>query len=145
MKALGDRAEGLLVQPMVSGGAEMMLGAINDPVFGHVVVCGTGGTLIELLADSACRLHPLTDVDAREMVGTLKGAQLLRGFRGADPCDEQAFVDSILRLSALISICPEIQELDVNPLMVLAHGVSAVDVRVRVAASAQTTGAMPAR
>ena len=53
--------DGLLVQRMVSGGAEMMIGAINDPTFGHVVVCGSGGVLVDLLADSTCRLHPVTD------------------------------------------------------------------------------------
>ena len=134
--ALGDKMEGLLVQRMVSGGAEMMLGAINDPIFGHVIVCGSGGVMIELLADSACRLHPVTNQDAAEMVGVLKGARLLRGFRGNAPADEKAFRESVLRISALVGICPEIQELDVNPLVVLQEGVSALDVRVRVSTSA---------
>ena len=135
-KALGDRMEGLLVQRMVRGGAEMMLGAINDPIFGHVIVCGSGGVMIELLADSACRLYPVTDQDAAEMVGGLKGVRLLRGFRGNAPADEGAFRDAVLRISALVGICPEIQELDVNPLSVLEDGVSALDVRVRVSANA---------
>ena len=130
--ALGDRMEGLLVQPMVNGGAEMMIGAINDPVFGHVVVCGSGGVLVDLLADSACRLHPVTDRDAHEMVESLKGVRLLRGFRGAEPADEPAFRDAILRISALVGLCPEIQELDLNPVKVLPGGVSAIDVRVRI-------------
>jgi acetyl coenzyme A synthetase (ADP forming)-like protein len=130
--ALGDRMDGLLVQAMVSGGAEMMIGAINDPIFGHVVVCGSGGVLVDLLADSACRLHPVTDRDAQEMVESLKGVRLLRGFRGAEPADEPAFRDAILRISALVGLCPEIQELDVNPVKVLPGGVSAIDVRVRV-------------
>lgn len=132
-EALGDRMEGLLVQPMVNGGAEMMIGAINDPVFGHVVVCGSGGVLVDLLADSACRLHPVTDRDAREMVESLKGVRLLRGFRGAEPADEPAFRDAILRISALVGLCPEIEELDLNPVKVLPGGVSAIDVRVRIA------------
>lgn len=131
--ALGDRMDGLLVQPMVDGGAEMMIGAINDPTFGHVVVCGSGGVLVDLLADSACRLHPVTDQDAREMVEGLKGVRLLRGFRGAEPADEAAFRDAILRISALVGLCPEIQELDLNPVKVLPGGVSAIDVRIRVA------------
>jgi acetyl coenzyme A synthetase (ADP forming)-like protein len=131
-KALGDRMEGLLVQVMVNGGAEMMIGAINDPIFGHVVVCGSGGVLVDLLADSACRLHPVTDRDAQEMVELLKGVRLLRGFRGAEQADEPAFRDAILRVSALVGVCPEIQELDLNPVKVLPGGVSAVDVRVRV-------------
>jgi acetate---CoA ligase (ADP-forming) len=135
-KALGDRIDGLLVQRMVSGGAEMMLGAIHDAAFGHVVVCGSGGVLVELLGDSACRLHPVTRQDAADMIASLKGVRLLRGFRGNAPDDEAAFRDAVLRLSALVGICPEIQELDINPLMVLSDGVSAVDVRVRVAANA---------
>jgi acetyl coenzyme A synthetase (ADP forming)-like protein len=131
-KALGDRMDGLLVQAMIGGGAEMMVGAINDPLFGHVVVCGSGGVLVDLLADSACRLHPVTDRDAQEMVASLKGVRLLRGFRGAEQADEAAFRNTILRISALVGLCPEIQELDLNPVKVLPGGVSAVDVRVRV-------------
>jgi acetyl coenzyme A synthetase (ADP forming)-like protein len=131
-KTLGDKMEGLLVQRMVAGGAEMMLGAINDPTFGHVIVCGSGGVMIEVLADSACRLYPVSDQDAAEMVGALKGVRLLRGFRGQGPADEAAFQEAVLRISALIGLCPEIQELDVNPLSVLPEGVSALDVRVRV-------------
>lgn len=147
-KALGDKMEGLLVQRMVPGGAEMMLGAINDPIFGHVIVCGSGGVMIELLADSACRLHPVTNQDAAEMVGALKGVRLLRGFRGNAPADEGAFREAVLRVSALVGICPEIQELDVNPLLVLEDGVSALDVRVRVSANAGRApfgGAIPIR
>jgi acyl-CoA synthetase (NDP forming) len=113
-----------------------MIGAIHDSTFGHVIVCGSGGILVELLGDSACRLHPVTDRDAAEMVTSLKGVRLLRGFRGNQPDDEPAFRDAILRLSALIGICPEIRELDVNPLVVLPEGVSALDVRVRIAANA---------
>ena len=134
-KSLGDRMDGLLVQRMVTGGAEMMIGAIHDETFGHVLVAGSGGVLIELLADSAYRLHPVTDQDAHEMVESLKGVRLLRGFRGNVPDDEHAFREAIVRLSALVGICPEIRELDVNPLIVLPDGVSAVDVRVRVAAA----------
>jgi acetyl coenzyme A synthetase (ADP forming)-like protein len=133
IRMLGDKVEGLLVQRMISGGAEMMIGAINDETFGHVIVCGSGGILIDLLADSTCRLHPVTDRDAAEMVSSLKGVRLLRGFRGGVPADEGAFRDAVLRISALVGICPEIQELDVNPIAVLPGGVSALDVRVRVA------------
>ncbi len=133
-RRLGTKMEGLLVQRMVTGGAEMMLGAIDDPIFGHVIVCGSGGVLIDLLADSQCRLYPVTGQDANEMVAGLKGVRLLRGFRGATVADTDAFRESVLRISALVGICPEIQELDVNPLAVLPGGVSALDVRVRVSA-----------
>jgi acyl-CoA synthetase (NDP forming) len=131
---LGDRVEGLLVQRMITGGAEMMLGAINDPAFGHVIVCGSGGILIELVADSQCRLYPVTGRDAIDMVEGLRGMRLLRGFRGNAPADIGAFREAVLRISALIGLCPEIEELDVNPLMVLTQGASALDVRVRVSA-----------
>lgn len=142
-KALGDKIDGLLVQRMVAGGVEMMLGAINDPTFGHVIVCGSGGVMIELLSDSACRLYPVSDRDAAEMVGALKGARLMRGFRGNAPADEGAFREAVLRISALVGICPQIQELDVNPLSVLSEGVTALDVRVRVAANAHRAATMP--
>jgi acyl-CoA synthetase (NDP forming) len=86
-------------------------------------------------------LHPLTNRDAREMVGELRGARLLRGFRGAPPADEQALYDALLRLSALIDACPDVQELDINPLRVLPSGAVAVDARVRIdhAAPAQAS------
>jgi acyl-CoA synthetase (NDP forming) len=92
--------------------------------------------LVDLIADSVFRLHPLTDVDALEMVRTMKGAALLRGHRGAAPADEAALREALLRMSALMDLCPEMQELDVNPIKVLTTGVRAVDVRVRVARSA---------
>ena len=133
-KALGDKVEGLMVQRMIIGGAEMMLGAIDDPAFGQVIVCGSGGVLIELLNDSQCRLYPVTGHDAIEMVEGLRGMRLLRGFRGATPADIGAFQDAVLRVSALVGMCPEIAELDVNPFVVLPSGASALDVRVRVSA-----------
>ena len=139
-KTLGDRIEGLMVQRMVSGGAEMMLGAINDPAFGHVIVCGSGGVLIELLNDSQCRLYPVTGHDAIEMVEGLRGLRLLRGFRGNAPADIGAFQEAVLRISALVGMCPEIEELDVNPLVVLPSGASALDVRVRVSADGPSIG-----
>jgi acetate---CoA ligase (ADP-forming) len=142
--ALGDKVEGLMVQRMVTGGAEMMIGAINDPAFGHVIVCGSGGVLIELLADSQCRLYPVTGHDAIDMVKGLRGVRLLRGFRGRAPADINAFREAILRISALIGLCPEIEELDVNPLMVLTEGASALDVRVRVSADVPGRDQAPA-
>jgi len=133
---LGATLTGVLVQAVVPGGVEILIGGLQDPIFGPLVVCGSGGVLVDLIADSVFRLHPLTDVDALEMVRTMKGAALLRGHRGAAPADEAALRDALLRLSALMELCPEMQELDVNPIKVLTAGVRAVDVRVRVARSA---------
>ena len=123
---------GVVVQEMVKGGAEMMAGAVYDPTFGPLLVCGSGGVMIELLGDAALRLHPLTDVDARDMIESLRGKALLRGFRGLPPLDESALATMLLRVSALLETCPEISELDLNPIKVLPQGARAVDVRVRV-------------
>jgi acyl-CoA synthetase (NDP forming) len=131
-RRLGDSMTAALVQEMVPGGVEMLAGAVEDPTFGPVLACGTGGTLAELLADMQFRLHPLTELEAASMIDGLRGARLLRGFRGAAPADEGALRDALLRLSALVDICPEIQELDVNPLVVLTRGVRALDVRIRI-------------
>jgi acyl-CoA synthetase (NDP forming) len=129
---LGADLTGFAVQRMVPEGVEMLVGSVNDPLFGPVVVCGAGGVLTELLVDSATRLHPLTVTDADEMVNELKCARLLQGFRGRPILDEAALKDATLRVSVLLSICPEIQELDINPIKVLTTGVCAVDARVRV-------------
>jgi acyl-CoA synthetase (NDP forming) len=118
---------------MVTGGIEMLVGAVDDALFGPVIVCGSGGVLAELLADSSSRLHPLTATDAAEMIEALRGAKLLRGYRGAAPADAAALQSVILRVSTLLSICPEIRELDLNPVKVLASGACAVDARVKVA------------
>jgi acetyl coenzyme A synthetase (ADP forming)-like protein len=131
---LGDAMTGALVQQMIPGGVEVMLGATQDPTFGHVVVFGAGGTLVEVLSDVAFRIHPLTDLDAEDMVSEVRTAKLLRGVRGAKPADVAALHDILMRLSALIEICPEIRELDINPLKVLEQGAIVVDARVRIEA-----------
>ena len=129
---VGAAMTAALVQRMVPGGVELLIGALVDPTFGPVVACGSGGVLVDLLRDTVFRLHPLTDVDAAEMVESFKGVALLRGYRGRPVADERAVVEALLRVSALLEICPEIHELDMNPLKVLDSGVRAVDVRVRV-------------
>jgi acyl-CoA synthetase (NDP forming) len=132
-RTLARRSEVLqvLVQPMVRG-VEMFVGANFDLKFGHAVVCGTGGTAVELLHDTSCRLAPLTDIAAREMLDELRGIALLRGFRGAPPADEAALLEIVLRVSALAELCPEIRELDLNPVIVSQSGATAVDARIRV-------------
>jgi acyl-CoA synthetase (NDP forming) len=88
--------------------------------------------LVDLLGDMTFRLHPVTDVEAADMIGALKSSALLRGYRGQAPCDEAAAIDAVLRVSMLLELCPEIQELELNPLKVLPQGARAVDIRVRV-------------
>jgi acetyltransferase len=130
---LGPTMTAGLVQQMIPDGVELLVGAAVDPTFGPLVACGSGGVLVDLLADTTFRLHPLTDLDAREMVDSLKGVRLLRGYRGQKPADEHSVVDALLRVSALLEMCPEIRELDINPLKVLESRAVALDARVRVA------------
>ena len=84
----GDEMTAVLVQRMVPQGVEMIVGALHDPLFGPLIACGTGGVLVDVFADTAFRLHPLNGSDAREMIDELRGARLLRGYRGAPPADE---------------------------------------------------------
>jgi len=132
--SLGDTMIGALVQQMVTSGVEMLVGSVEDPHFGPVIACALGGTTAELFADSCVRLAPLTDLDAAAMIDTLKSAPLLRGYRGADIADEQGLRNTLLRLSTLVTLCPEIQEIEINPLRVLHHGVCALDIRARIEA-----------
>jgi acetyltransferase len=83
---------------------------------------GLGGTYAELIKDVAIRLHPLTDLDARELVNSVKMAQLLDGYRGSPPSDRQALEDLLLRLSALVEDVPQIAEMDLNPVKVMRRG-----------------------
>jgi acyl-CoA synthetase (NDP forming) len=132
---LGRRMTGAVVQAMAAPGVEMMIGATLDPVFGPVLAAGSGGALVELLHDVAFRLAPLTTTDPEAMLAELRSAKLLHGFRGSKPADIAAFADAILRVSVLMELCPEIRELDINPIIVTETGVTAVDVRVRVHAA----------
>jgi acyl-CoA synthetase (NDP forming) len=129
---LAGAMTGMLVQQMIHGGVELLVGALFDQTFGQVIACGSGGVLVDLLRDTTFRIHPLTDLDAAEMLGDLKSLPLLRGYRGNAPADERAVIDVLLRVSAALDICPEITELDLNPVKVLTQGARVVDVRVRV-------------
>jgi acyl-CoA synthetase (NDP forming) len=131
---IGDAMAGAVVQKMVPRGVEVMVGATADPMFGHIVAYGAGGTLVELLADVAFRVLPLMDADIDDMISQARISKLLAGVRGAPSSDVSALREVIGRVSALLEICPEIRELDLNPLMVLEKGAVAVDARIRVEA-----------
>ena len=124
-----------LVQPMVRNGVELLVGAVQDPVFGPLIALGPGGTLAELIGDAAFRLTPLTDFDAQELVQTGKAGILLSGFRGAAPSDLEAVEDLLLRISQLAEDLPEVAELDLNPVIARPDGCVVVDARVRIAAT----------
>jgi acetyl coenzyme A synthetase (ADP forming)-like protein len=122
----------LLIQPMVRSGVEVLVGAVQDPVFGPLIALGPGGTLAELIGDAAFRLAPLTDYDAQELVRTGKAGKLLAGFRGAAPADREAVEDLLLRVSQLAQDLPEVAELDLNPVFAGPSGCVIVDARVRI-------------
>ena len=122
----------VLVQPMISGGVELLAGIVQDPVFGPLVAFGPGGVYAELIGDAGFRIAPLTDVDAEELVTTGKAGKLVAGFRGRPAADVGALTDLLHRLSRLGEDLPEVAELDLNPVVGLADRCVAVDARVRV-------------
>jgi acetyl coenzyme A synthetase (ADP forming)-like protein len=126
--------EGVLVQEFVAGGHEILIGMVEDPTFGPLLVFGLGGVFVELIGDVAFRIHPLTDLDAAEMISEVKSAKLLEGYRGGEPGDIEAVTDTLLRVSALIEDVPEIFEMDLNPVKVgpPGAGVRIVDARIKV-------------
>ncbi len=127
-----DRIGGVLVQQMLSRGREVILGGKRDPSFGPVVMFGLGGLYVEIFEDVAFRLAPLTREDARQMISEIRGYRLLRGVRGEPPADVEAIVEALLALSRLLVECPEVMEVDINPLLVFEQHVAAVDARAVV-------------
>jgi acyl-CoA synthetase (NDP forming) len=128
------RIEGVLVQEMVGGGIEAILGISNDPLFGPAVMFGLGGIFAEVLKDVAFRLAPVSPVTAREMIEEIKAYPVLAGARGKPAADIDALVDAIVRLSALaIDLRDVVAELDVNPLFVMpqGQGVRAADALIK--------------
>jgi acyl-CoA synthetase (NDP forming) len=123
----------VLLQPFVRGGVELLVGAVQDPVFGPLVALGPGGTMAELIGDACFRLAPLTDADAEELARSGKTARLLEGFRGAPPADRSAVVDLLLRIARLANDLPHVAELDLNPIVADPDGCVVLDARVRVA------------
>jgi acetyltransferase len=123
------RIEGVLVQPMITGGHELLLGAVRDPQFGPLVVVGAGGIYVEILDDTATALAPITAPEARAMLDRLRMTPVLRGARGQAPADLDALSAVIARFSRLAADLPALAEIEVNPLRVRADGLTAVDAR----------------
>jgi acetyl coenzyme A synthetase (ADP forming)-like protein len=117
-----DAWEGVLVQPMVTSGAEVMVGVTQDPLFGPLIGFGLGGIHVEILGDVCFRGTPLTDRDAGEMIRSIRGFRLLQGYRGHPAADLDALQDVLLRVSWLVEDVPEIHELDLNPIFALPPG-----------------------
>jgi acyl-CoA synthetase (NDP forming) len=132
VRTAGAVLEGVLLQREVRGGIEALVGVTTDPTFGPLVVCGLGGVMVELIHDVAFRLTPVTDIDAQEMMASLKTGRLLDGYRGAVPGDREALAAVLQRVSALIEAIPELTEMDLNPVKVLPPGKGAVVVDARM-------------
>lgn len=128
------RIWGVTVQKQVDGGIETIVGVSKDPAFGHVLMFGLGGIFVEVLHDVSFRLCPVTRGEARDMVTGVRSYPLLSGVRGRPPADVDAIVDTIVSVSALVADFPEIDELDINPLIVLprGEGAAAADVRIGI-------------
>ena len=130
---LADQIDGFIVQEMVSGeGAEMFVGMTHDPSFGPLVACGAGGTLVELLRDVSVRITPLTDVDVKEMLRSLKTWPLFEGYRGRPPLDASGLEDLLLRVSTMVEDLPQLIELDLNPVHVSPDGCTVLDARMKL-------------
>lgn len=126
--------DGVIVQPMISGGVELMVGVTQDRSFGPLIAFGLGGIHVEILKDVSFRVTPITDLDAAEMVRTIRGYHLLQGYRGHAPADIPAIEELLLRVARLVEEVPEIEELDLNPVIALppGQGCVVVDARIRV-------------
>ena len=135
-RAPAARLDGALVQRMIPGGREMILGVKTDPLFGPAVLCGLGGVFVEQLRDVALRLPPIGPTDAAAMIAELRGAAILSGARGRAPADTRALADAIVRVAALADAHRDsLRALDINPLLVLdeGRGVVAVDWLIELA------------
>ena len=134
LEKLGRRKEmsGVTVQQMVAGGIETIVGVTQDPSFGPLMMFGSGGIYAELIKDVTLKLHPITDLDAIEMIDSLKMSQLFKGYRGSPPSDVKALQGLLLRVSAMLEDIPEISELDLNPVNVMpaGKGYRVIDARI---------------
>jgi acyl-CoA synthetase (NDP forming) len=127
------KVSGVLVQEMVAGGVEVIVGVSYDPQIGPMLLFGIGGVMVEIYNDIARRRCPIGRAEALEMIDEVKGAKLLRGFRGRPPADVDALADALVRVSHLaVHLKGQLAELDINPLMVLptGQGVKAADALV---------------
>lgn len=123
---------GVTVQEMIRNGLEVILGAKKDPIFGPVIMFGLGGIYVEAYKDVSFRLAPIRELSAYNMIEEIRAGQILRGYRGKPPRDIDALAEGLMRLSQLVVEHPEIEELDINPVVVFekGKGYKAVDARI---------------
>lgn len=127
------RVDGFLIEEMAPPGQEVVVGGVRDPQFGPLVMVGLGGVFVEVLADVAFRICPVTRLDAVEMLGELRGAAVLKGARGRKAVSLDAIIDVLLKMGGegglLMNHAADIKEADINPLIVSESGAVAVDAR----------------
>lgn len=121
----------ILIQPMLSG-VELFVGAKREDKFGHMVLCGLGGIFIEVLKDVNASITPIAHNEALDLIHRLKSYKILQGVRGQEPVNEQHLAEIVSRVSALVTVAPEIFEMDLNPLLGRKERVVAVDARIRI-------------
>jgi acetyltransferase len=126
-----DGAEAVLIQPMKKG-IELFIGAKKETKFGHLVLCGLGGIYIEVLKDIQVSLTPVSKKEAIDMIKNLISYKIIEGFRNQEGVDEDIFAEIITKVSNLVSVAPEIIELDLNPLLGNSKEIFAVDARIRI-------------
>ncbi len=121
---------GCIVSPMSREGVEVIIGTKNDDQFGPIVMFGLGGILVEVVKDVSFRVLPVSREWAASMLGEIKSAAILDGVRGRPPCDKEALVDLIVKVSEVIEAYPVIHEMDLNPVIVHEEGLTVVDARI---------------
>jgi len=121
----------VMLQPMLEG-IELFVGAKYEPLFGHVILCGLGGILVEVLKDVASGLSPLTMAESHRMIDSLRGSKILDGARGQEGVSKESFAGILVRLSNILEFTPEITEMDLNPIMGRGSNLVTVDARIRI-------------
>jgi acyl-CoA synthetase (NDP forming) len=126
----GAEVRGILVQEMAPRSTEVIVGSSRDPTFGQTIMFGLGGIFVEILKDVSFRLVPITRRDAEEMIREIRSYKILEGARGMPRADLEAIINILLGTSKMLMECPEIKELDMNPILVYEKGAKIVDARV---------------
>ena len=126
----GADLRGVLVARMAAAGPEVIVGVARDAQFGPAVMFGLGGIFVEVYKDVAFRLPPLSEADARDMIQEIRGLPILTGFRGRPPCDLQAIANCLLAVSRLVEARPDLDELDLNPILAYPTGCLVVDAKL---------------
>ncbi len=122
--------EGILVEPMMKEGLEVIVGTKQDDQFGPVIMFGIGGIMVEVLHDVVFRVLPISERSARRMIDEIRSVKLLNGYRGRPAVDKKALKELLLTVSEIVGSYDEIQEIDLNPVILYEEGLSVADARI---------------